>query len=468
MQLIKAFKLVIFDPNLCDTRARSLKCSLVQEYGSNACKSCRGAYKVVKCYRKTKKWFMFDKGNKVVVDEFIHKFKKLGLKVKDKSSFPILSELQQFNVKTSLLEEPRKSSQLSVIDTWVREKYGQIVCPPRSGKTLLGAMLASRSKTRTAIIIHQKELLDQFYSTFIKFTNIQEKIKLNNCNLIKINPRPEEVDSLSIVLYTWQQFISKRGKERLREVRDKFGLIIIDESHRMSSDIYSDVVSRFKARYRCGLTATPKRKDKLHFRQDNIIGPVVVEGGTEQLSCNYSIVDTQWQMPEYKEMNNQAWNYLWGRIAKEPKRNELIAGYVKYDLEHNHKIIIPVKRIEHAKQIANLVKDITKNFIVYISSVSNREKVSQNIRDGKYDVVIATKQMISLGFDAPPMSCLYFVVPSFDKNNFYQEYSRIRTQYKNKPTPLIRLFIDDGKISESFKFIALKDFMSRGFKEIEK
>jgi superfamily II DNA or RNA helicase len=419
-------------------------------------------------FRDTKEWFIIDKGNKPVVVRCIDLIKKevpSAVSV-DISVFPRLLASMQYSIKWELLDE-RIKYQKEIVSKWVEKGYGQIVAPPRSGKTVISALLSSRSNTRVVIIVHQKELIDQFYNTFMEFTDIQDKGRIMGRSLIKINPLPSEVGMLSVCLYTWQQFLSKNGSKRLLQVRDKFGLQIIDEVHKSSADRYSEIVSRFKSKYRCGFTATPERRDQLDFRQDNIIGPPTVIGGREQLQCEYTVVNTQWLVPEYQRWSNQKWNFFWNRISKDEERNNLIIDYAVKDVAEGHKIIIPVKRVAHAQVLADAIgKRIEGNTVAFVSSVKKRAQVSEGIRAGEYDVVTATKNMISLGFDAPPMSCLYVVVPVFDKNVFYQEYSRIRTVFQGKKKPLIRLFVDEGGMVESFIKMAFTEFKKRKFTEV--
>lgn len=469
-----SFRKVIVDPSFCPTFSVSAPCPKLDKQGKRACFNCKFARRVVKLYRKTSNRFIFERGNIVLVDKIL---KEVGnsyyflqgkkLEIVDKRVYFKLPLSMQFNVHCSKLEEPRKTEQVKVCKEWLKKKFGQIVCPPRFGKTVVAVILASRSKTRVAIIIHQKELIDQFASTFTRFTDMQEKGKIAGHRLMAINPNPSEVDKLSICLYTWQQFISKKGKERLREVRDKFGFVINDEVHKASAEKYSEVVSRFKARYRCGVTATPTRKDGLEIRHNLIIGPPTVYGGAEQLRCKYSIVRTNWVMPHYKKMNNLTWNYLWGGLSSDKERNRIIIDHAKKDMKKGHKIIIPVKRVAHARYLAEVLeKETNFNIVCFVASVHNRGKVAKDIRKGKYHCVVATRQLVSLGFDAPPMSALYLAVPSFDSSNLYQEYSRIRTVHPGKRKPLIRVFIDEGGISYAFKNKVEKEMKERGFKEV--
>ena len=430
--------------------------------------------KDLSCFKLTKKWFWVERGdiklNKQVItilNRFLNK-KGYEIEVVDRRVYFKLPEKYQINMLWDKLTEPKKSLQKTACKEWLENKYGQLIAAPRFGKTVVGSILASKSKTRVAIIIHQKELLDQFYNTFMKFTDIQERQKFLGRTLIKINPKVEEVDKLTICLFTWQQFINKK---RLKSMLSKFGFILFDESHFTAAKTYSDRISRFKAKYRCGVTATPKRRDGYEYRVDRIIGPPTVYGGEEQLKCKFSVVSTDVPFPVYENMNNRHWNYLWGYITKSKARNEIIAKYVKRDLKHEHKIVVPVKRVAHLEILKKcIVKECGKDIKIALfhGGSPDRKRMAERIRAGYYDVVLATTKMISVGFDAPPISCLHVVMPIFNNHNFYQQYSRIRTMCEGKQTPLIRLYIDDSKISESFKRMALKEMHDKDFKDVTK
>lgn len=372
--------------------------------------------------------------------------------------------------KVSITKEIKKSK--SVYDFTVDKSHNFIANGIISHNTIVGAILACKSETRVAIIIHQKELLDQFFNTFYEFTDIAQQEKMIGRKLIKINPKIEEVDKLSVCLFTWQQFLGNHGKKRIKALRDKFGFILIDEAHYLGAPQYSKAISRFRARYRCGVTATPERKDQLHFRSNMVLGPPVVSGGSEQLACRYMKVLTDWPIPQYKRWSSYTWSAFWKKLVENDERNRLIAGIAKKDTDKGHKIIIPVKRVQHVHNLVKIIKkmcDKDIKVLAYFSGVKDREKVSARIRAGKYDVVVATKGMISVGFNAPPMSCIYLNVGGyhFDKNNAFQEYSRIRTVMKGKRTPLIRVFADEGTMAERSWNLLSSEFKRLKFDRLE-
>jgi len=275
--------------------------------------------------------------------------------------------------------------------------------------------------------------------------------------------RPKVVFNLTV--YGTHNYFAVGTKNN--NINNGYKPILVSNCHKLGANKFSKRVSRFNSKYRCGLTATPERKDQLHFKSNAIMGPPTIMGGEEQLSCDYCFVETGWVTPNYKNWTPRYWNYFWAAIANNEERNDLIVETAKEDLKNGYKIIIPVKRVAHANYLADEIRKVTNSKVIsYISSVKNRTTVSQDIRDGKYDVVTATKGMISLGFDAPSMSCIYITYPSFDIHAMYQEFSRIRRPLKGKNKPLIRFFIDDGPISESFRKKAMAEMTKYKFEEI--
>jgi intein/homing endonuclease len=319
-----------------------------------------------------------------------------------------------------------------------------------SHNTLLTAFVGQKLETRILILVHKIDLARQFYSDYLQFTT------LKNTD-IEINPHVSKMEKLKVCICTYQQFIGKYGKDRLKICKKLFGFIVVDEIHKAASDEFHKVINSFYARYRLGVTATPKRRDNKQFKNDFTFGPLLAKGGAEQLPCDYIITNTKWMAPPIPS-SDKGWNGLWNKLAKDEHRNNFIAKKVITDLNNNHRVMLPVKR--HA-QIALLSKLIRKKchkeglnvkICEYHGELHKqvRAELQNDIRKGKYDVVIGNEQIISLGFNAPPMSCIYINLHTYRtfEEDLYQEFSRIRTQYKKKEKPLIRIFEDIGDLSD--------------------
>lgn len=115
---------------------------------------------------------------------------------------------------------------------------GILKAPPRTGKTVIAACVTLESKRKTIIIAHQSDLLKndkQLMGTFlgktkegVPFTNIPKAIEKGH-NVIKYCRKLEDFIEHDICLTTYQIFLSDKGQELLKEVKNLFGLVIVDE-----------------------------------------------------------------------------------------------------------------------------------------------------------------------------------------------------------------------------------------------
>ena len=93
-------------------------------------------------------------------------------------------KLKELKKEIPDFEEEKFKDQVRVAKLWTEHGYGQIRCPARYGKTVVIAYLACLLQQRTLFLAHQRDLLDQCYDTFLKFTNIQDITKVHGKKLI--------------------------------------------------------------------------------------------------------------------------------------------------------------------------------------------------------------------------------------------------------------------------------------------
>lgn len=462
------------NPYNCFIHTTNKKCKLKQamkEAGKKpitACFSCKNSESRISCMSKSKDYIKFEIGNKLYIDNVISIFRRNGtiLKVKDKRVFPKIGT--KWTMDYNKLNEEKSKEQKRLAKLWVKEKNGILIAPPRFGKTLLCAFVASSSKTRVLVLVHKIDLARQFYKDWTELTTIPK-------NRIKINPSVDEMKECIVSICTYQQFTNKLGSKRLKEAKKYFGLLIVDEVHKAGADKFHYVINSFWAKYRLAVTATPERRDNKQFRNEHTFGPVLAEGGSEQLSCDYVYTDTNWKIP-YKLSGDRSWTNFWNKLAKDEERNNLIASKVIEDVKNNYKIMIPVKRHSHIEFLHSLIKKKASKQGLNIAicdyhgdlNKELRKKLQTKIYKGKYDVVIGMDSIISLGFNAPPMSCIYINVHTYRTfpADLYQEYSRVRTKYKNKNKPLIRIFKDIGEQSDKSISIIEKEMRKHDFTQI--
>lgn len=104
---------------------------------------------------------------------------------------------------------------------------------------------------------------------------------------------------------TWKgkRFVIAMVQTIMREERmpqafwDQFGLLVCDEVHHMAAKCFVYVMQHSRARYRLGLSATPKRKDGKNPVVHAHIGPVRVYGEVFPLPPRVVIKPTNYRLP---------------------------------------------------------------------------------------------------------------------------------------------------------------------------
>jgi superfamily II DNA or RNA helicase len=163
------------------------------------------------------------------------------------SVVPITSDLQ-FRGKLHTWES-KQIGQQEAVDTWLKVKCGLIRAHPRFGKTISSIYILTKLKQKTLIIAHQIDLLEQFYNSFVSFTNINE--------IVDVAPKQKKRDAtgrivgffsdydnpedLDVCLLCWQTFASKaHGAERILKYAGKWGFVIVDECHSYQTPVLID------------------------------------------------------------------------------------------------------------------------------------------------------------------------------------------------------------------------------------
>ena len=128
---------------------------------------------------------------------------------------------------------------------------GILVAPPGTGKTVLAIAAIEKRKTNTLILVHRKPLLDQWRTQVSAFLGIDIK-KIGQIG----SGKNKATGILDVAML---QSLERKGKvdDRIAD----YGFIIVDECHYIGAVSFEQVLTRVKAKYVLGLTATPYRRD---------------------------------------------------------------------------------------------------------------------------------------------------------------------------------------------------------------
>jgi superfamily II DNA or RNA helicase len=353
--------------------------------------------------------------------------------------------------------------QKEAIRDWSKGKYGGMIkAPARSGKTVIGTYLTARLGLKTLILCHQDDLLDQFLDTFKEFTDFKNAAKIAGKPIIQKARKGNIVDlveqDVDVILSTYQTFITKMGKVRLKKIQNRFGLLMVDECHLTGANCYSKVVTHINSFLRLGLTATPDRKDTRDVLAKYAIGPVTASVAPKELVGKGHLIYTQQSVGRWSY-----WATMVGRLVNKKARNEIIVSYALKDIADGHKLIMITDRRVHAQILAEmLIKYKVRPQILYRGV--NRKKILRLARLGKLPVIIATRKIARFGLNVPPWSAYYCLTPINNPPNFYQEFSRVRTPHEGKKEPIVvRVFVDNFKASYACGNTCARVLKEQGF-----
>jgi superfamily II DNA or RNA helicase len=380
--------------------------------------------------------------------ERLHLEDKFGLSFED-FAFIDRRARNKFDYKITSSIQLREHQRVSV-DEWWQYKYGLIVAPPRSGKTVVMLELAVRLGLRAILLANQHEFLQQFIDHIEEYTNLPE-LEDKFCKKLYGFPKKiEDFDTIQIAACTYQQFTSKvAGKERFLRMNRNFGTLLIDECHKTGANEFARVVNSSNARIRMGVTGTETRKDRRHRITFDIVGGVVNRSTIAQMKpavlvhvCDFVTSRSTYRGPA-------GYTYATKFLADHKKRNDEILKFVGEDLNNGHCLVIPVTLKAYVWDLVKAINDLygentAEGFVGGTSKKQKeqREAILSRAKTHETRVIVGIRSLLQLGLNIPAWSAIYNIVPMSNEPNWKQESSRILTPDENKRRPIIRLFVD--------------------------
>lgn len=317
-----------------------------------------------------------------------------------------------------------------------------------SHNTLIATAAAIKIGLRTLIIAHQRDWLIQFQETFLG-SSTQEGFTDMDPSRIGFPKKLKDFKLFDVSLCTFQQFMSKGGKENLEKIKDIFPTLIIDEVHQTPAVQTARVLSRFNTRYTIGLTGTPDRKTGDYVVTEDLVGPVIYKSKIANLKPTVDVVFPPGKY-EMKGMGNAGFAFLISKLENNtPRRNFLVKEIIKR-AEQGHLVLCPMTRVN---SVLNYVRDINEIMgpgyaLPFYGGLTKERRVSTitDARQYKCKVIIGNINLLQTGLNIPRASCLF--EPGLNSNipKAIQRYARILTPMDDKPEPTIVFTLDDCDI----------------------
>jgi len=326
-------------------------------------------------------------------------------------------------------------------------QQGCFVMPCGAGKTVTAMGIIAELEQPTLWITHTMDLLNQSMNAAINFLGLTG----NQIGIIQ----GENMTIGSHITFATVQTLSKRD---LSEIREKFGCVVVDESHLCykSADkarMFESVVSQFPAYYRFGMTASEHRADGLIETMYHVIGPKFHEVSQDDprlkvVTPRVEFIETDF---EYEPAEDELLNVqqMYQAMREDQLRNNRIENIFAFNIQKNDCCLCLGDSLEHLREAQFIAQTYNRTaaFICGETPKREREKIMADMRTGKYQFLFATYQLAKLGLDIPRLNKLVLITPHRDKTTIQQAVGRIMRPFEGKGQPVV-YDIYDSKVKQ--------------------
>lgn len=314
--------------------------------------------------------------------------------------------------------------QEEVLERAESKDFGVIVSPPGSGKTIIGLELIAQKKQPTLILVHRKQLFDQWIDRIQNFLSIPKK------QIGQIGNQKDKIGKEVTVA-----MIQSLTRGDLTELKNRFGMVIVDECHHIPAKSFREVITQLNCYYLYGLTATPKRKNNDEKLIYVYIGNIIYEMTQKELldqqnsKAEINIRETELFVPfDYKIDNYETVSQV---LIFDTARNSQILKDIDENISRFKSILILTERKSHVN-ILNLYLKEKYETIAISGDDSERSRKSklEQIDQGHFKIIISTGQYFGEGIDISALECLFIVYPFTFEGKLVQYIGRVQRSGK--------------------------------------
>ena len=308
-----------------------------------------------------------------------------------------------------------RENQWMAIRAFEEQPSGLIELPCGFGKTVVALYLIHLMKRKTLVIVHAEFLLTQWTERIQQF--------LPTARIGRIQGNVTEVDDKDIVIGMLQSISMKSYP---KELFHSFGFTIVDETHHIAADVFSNALFSVVTPVMLGLSATMERKDGMTKVIKMFVGDVVYKAEREQTMVHVHKITYSTDDEDYNvnmTLANGKLNYsgMLSKVCKFEPRHDAIVGILK-----------SVLAVPTASQVMLLAHQ--KQVLTYLYNAVNAQGLGtvgyyiggmkpEALKDTESkQIVLATYAMAQEALDIKTLTTLMLLTP---KNDVTQAVGRI-------------------------------------------
>jgi superfamily II DNA or RNA helicase len=323
-----------------------------------------------------------------------------------------------------------------------RHDLGVLAATTGFGKTVVAAALIARRARNTLVLVHRRELLEQWAERLKTFLSVQPA----DVGLIG-GGRRKPSGRVDVALI---QSLVRKGE--VSDLVGGYGQLIVDECHHLSAASFERVARRSKARFVVGLSATVTRKDGHHpiiFMQ---CGPVRhrVDARSEAARRSFEhlvlLRETAFRLGPEPEGGRPSMPAIYAALGLDEARNALIFDDVLKALEAGRSPLVLTERRDHLELLRQRFAKFTPTLVVMSGGMGKRQRdgAMAALRGAPHEerLVLATGRYLGEGFDDPRLDTLFLTMPISWKGTLAQYVGRLHREHHGKREVIVYDYVD--------------------------
>jgi len=311
---------------------------------------------------------------------------------------------------------------------------GVLAATTAFGKTVVAAELIARRGVNALVLVHRRQLLDQWIERLSTFLGLPRKF------IGRIGGgrnAPTGIVDVAII-----QSLVKKGVVDNRV--DGYGHLIVDECHHLSAHSFEQVARQAKARFVLGLSATVARKDGHHpiiFMQ---CGPVRHRVNAKAQAAarpfeHYALVQpTSFQSARAPEADRRLeFQTLYRELVEDDARNRRICEDIIDSLHNRRSPLVLTERNEHLDRLERGLADKVRHLVALRAGLGKKQRQAiadrlASIPGDEPRVILATGKYVGEGFDDSRLDTLFLTLPVSWRGTIAQYAGRLHRLHDGK------------------------------------
>ena len=336
-------------------------------------------------------------------------------------------------IEAAFVGQLRPEQQVAA-DAILGHDIGVLSATTAFGKTVVAAWLIAKRGLNTLILVHRRQLQQQWVDRLSTFLAIPAK------NIGRIGggkKKPTGIIDIGII----QSLVHKGIVDDLVE---QYGHVIVDECHHLSAASFEQVARRAKAKFITGLSATVTRKDGHHpiiFMQCGSVRHRV--NSKEQAAARpfehvVIVRPTAFHPPTPADPDLRIqFHSLYDQLIADDARNRTICEDVAAAVRENRCPILLTERNEHLDLLRRQLASDIPNLIVLRGGMSAKQLAEVDDRlnaipETEPRALIATGKFIGEGFDDARLDTLFLTLPVSWHGTIAQYAGRLHRLHERK------------------------------------